>query len=242
MDPLTSVAASGMRSRMESLDLLANNVANASTTGYKADREFYNLYLSQDAGTEGAVTMPVVERPWVDLAQGVLQPTGNALDVALSGCGFFSVAGPHGPLYTRNGNFHLSNGTLVTAEGYAVTGTGGIAITASGRGPLEISADGSVRQDGNLIGQLQVVDFPAGSALAKQGATYFSAADPALRPAPAAGTTVEQGKLEGSNSGTADAAVRLVNVMRQFEMLQKAVSLGADMNKEAIEQVAKVGA
>jgi flagellar basal-body rod protein FlgF len=131
MDPMTATAASGLRARMESLDLLANNVANASTGGYKADREFYSLYLApeaQDAGSSS--TMPVVERPWVDLSQGLLAPTGNSLDVALNGKGFFSVAGPHGPLYTRNGGFHLaSDGTLVTADGYAVRNTAGTSLT-----------------------------------------------------------------------------------------------------------------
>jgi flagellar basal-body rod protein FlgF len=77
--------------------------------------------------------------------------------------------------------------------------------------------------------------------LAKQGASYFRVTDPAVRPAAPSGTAVEQGKREASNTGTADSAVRLVSIMRQFEMLQKAVSLGMDMNKQAVEQVAKVG-
>lgn len=92
MDPLSATAASGLRARMESLDLLANNVANASTGGYKADREFYSLYAAPEA--DDGSTMPVIERPWVDLSQGVLQTTGNSLDVALNGKGFFSVQAP----------------------------------------------------------------------------------------------------------------------------------------------------
>lgn len=243
MDPLTSVAASGLRARMESLDLLANNVANASTNGYKADREFYSLYVSPDAQADPSSTMPVIERPWTDLSQGTLQPTGSSLDLALSGKGFFSVAGPHGTLYTRNGSFRLSpDGQLVTAEGYPVNGAGGKTLTAAaGSSPIEVSTDGTVRQDGNVIGQLQVADFPAAE-LSKQGNNYFRVSDRSLQPAAATGTSVEQGKLETSNSGTADAAVRLVGIMRQFEMLQKAVTMGSDMNKQAIEQVAKVGA
>ena len=105
MDPLTAIAASGLRARMESLELLANNVANASTGGYKADREFYGLYVAPEAQDGSAATMPVIERPWIDHSQGPLHATGNPLDVALSGKGFFSVNGPSGPLYTRNGNF-----------------------------------------------------------------------------------------------------------------------------------------
>lgn len=240
MDSLTSVAASGLRARMESLDLLANNVANASTGGYKADREFYSLYIGPDASAEPSGTMPVIERPWIDLSQGLLQPTGNSLDLALTGRGFFTVAGPHGPLYTRAGNFHLSKGQLVTAEGYPVSAAGGQALSLAGTGDLEVSSDGTVLQEGNLVGQLQIVDFPS-TVLAKQGANYFRVTDPSANPSTLPGASVEQGKLEASNAGGAEGAVRLVGILRQFEMLQKAVTLGSDMNKQAIEQVARPG-
>jgi flagellar basal-body rod protein FlgF len=247
MDPLTAIAASGMRARMESLDLLANNVANASTGGYKADREFYSLYVAPEAQGELAqdpsATMPVIERPWTDHSQGTLQTTGNPLDLALSGRGFFAVQGPTGPLYTRNGSFHLAaDGRLATADGYPVNGSGGAPLILQGARPIEISSDGTVRQDGNVVGQLQVVDFSATADLAKQGSNYFRVSDPKLQPAASSGTGVEQGKLEASNSGSAESAVRLVSIMRQFEMLQKAAALGADMSKQAIEQVAHVGA
>jgi flagellar basal-body rod protein FlgF len=240
MDPLAAMAASGMRSRMESLDLLANNIANASTGGYKADREFYSLYAASQADNDGS-TMPVIERPYTDLSQGVLQPTGNSLDVALSGQGFFAVQGPSGPLFTRNGNFRLaSDGKLISAEGYPVSGTGGAAISLPGTQPIEISSDGTVTQGGKTVGQLQMADFTSAAGLSKQGNNYFRAADPAGLVALPPGTTVEQGKLEASNSGTAESAVRLISIMRQFEMLQKAATMGGDMDKQAIEQVAKV--
>lgn len=243
MNPLAAMAASGMRSRMESLDLLANNIANASTGGYKADREFYSLYAAADTEGSDGTTMPVIQKPYTDLSQGVLQATGNTLDVALSGKGFFAVQGPNGPLYTRNGSFRLAtDGKLISAEGYPVTGTGGAAITISGTQPIEISSDGTVTQDGKALGQLQVADFTSGAGLSKQGGNYFRSADPGGQVAAAPkGTTVEQGKLEASNSGTAESAVRLISIMRQFEMLQKAAALGTDMDKQAVEQVARVG-
>src|SRR5690348_16225903 len=106
MDPLSAIAASGLRARMESLDLLADNVANAATGGYKADREFYTLYTAPEA--EDSNTMPLIEKPWIDLSQGLVHETGNPLDLALSGKGFFAVDGPSGPLYTRNGSFQLA--------------------------------------------------------------------------------------------------------------------------------------
>jgi len=235
------MAASGLRSRMESLDLVANNVANAATGGYKADREFYSLYVAPEADGDPDTAMPVIERPWIDLSQGTLQTTGNALDVALAGSGFFTVAGPAGPLYTRNGNFRLAaDGKLTTTEGYPLSGADGNPLTLAGSLPIDISADGTVRQDGNVIGQLQVVDFPGARGLRKHGTNYFRLTDPAVTPLAPAAVSVEQGKLESSNTGTAESAVRLVSIRRQFEMLQKAVSMANDMNKEAIEQVAKV--
>jgi flagellar basal-body rod protein FlgF len=243
MDPMTALAASGLRSRMDSLDLLANNMANASTGGYKADREFYSLYTAPEAQESGSTsTMPVVQKPWIDLSQGAITNTGNSLDVALSGSGFFSVAGPNGTLYTRNGGFQLSaNGQLVTSDGYPVRSVTGDPVTAQASLPLAISRDGTVTQDGQPIGQLDIADFTGSAGLAKQGGNYFRVTDPSIKPTAPSGTTVEQGKLEASNTGTAESAIRLVSIMRQFEMLQKAVMIGNDMSKQAIEQVAKVG-
>jgi flagellar basal-body rod protein FlgG len=228
---------------MESLDMLANNVANASTGGYKSDREFYSLYVGPEAADSGSdSTMPVIERPWTDFSQGLLSNTGNPLDLALSGKGFFAADGPSGPVYTRNGNFRLAaDGKLITADGYAVRSTTGQSLTLPGSGAIEIDRDGSVRQDGNLIGQLQIADFTSTAGLVKQGQNYFRAADPSIIPSAAQGASVEQGQLEASNAGNAESAVRLISVMRQFEMLQKAVSLGAEMNQHAIQDVAKVG-
>jgi flagellar basal-body rod protein FlgF len=242
MDPMTAIAASGLRARMESLDLLANNVANASTGGYKADREFYSLYVAPEAAANDSLaTMPVIERPWVDHSQGNLHTTGNPLDVAISGKGFFSVNGPSGPLYTRNGSFRLAaDGKLTTADGYAVRDQQGATLTLAAAQPIEISAEGTVTQGGAVIGKLEVVDFTSAAGLSKQGSNYFRVTDPAVRPSPAANPSIQQGALEASNTGSAEAAVRLVSVLRQFEMLQKAVSIGADMNKKAIEEVAKI--
>ena len=242
MDPMSATAASGLNARMESLDLLANNIANASTGGYKADREFYSLYVAPEAEESNSPTaMPLIQKAWIDLSQGMLQATGNSLDVALNGKGFFSVAGPNGPLYTRDGGFHLApDGKLVNAEGYAVRSTAGDSLTAQSALPLEIEDDGTLMQDGQTLGKLDIADFSGAAGLAKQGNNYFRVTDPSIKPSVPAATSVEQGKREASNTGTAESAIRLVNIMRQFEMLQKAMVIGSDMSKQAIEQVAKV--
>lgn len=242
MDPMTALAASGLRARMESLDLLANNIANASTGGYKADREFYSLYVAPEAtGNDPTNSMPVIETHWTDHAQGALHSTGNPLDIALDGKGFFAVNGPSGPLYTRNGNFRLApDGRLTTQDGYAVRATGGAPLVLDGTRRIDIASDGTVSQEGNPVGQLELDAFPTTAGLTKQGANYFRVSDPSLRPTAATGTAIAQGQLEGSNAGPAEGAVRLVSVMRQFEMLQKAVTLGAEMNKRGFEEVAKI--
>jgi flagellar basal-body rod protein FlgF len=243
MDQLTATAASGMRSRIEALDLLANNISNTGTTGYKADREFYNLYTGAEA--ESQTTLPNVERNWIDFSQGMLKETGNPFDVGLAGRGFLSADSPNGILYTRNGSLRLSPaGVLVTADGYRVsanTPNGRIQATSGAEaGTLVIQKDGSVLQGGQLLGQLTLTDWPKPETLEKQGGTYFRLVDSTLRPVAATGVEVYQGRLESSNTGPADAAVRLVGVLRQFEMLQKAVNLGAEMNRRAVEDVARL--
>jgi flagellar basal-body rod protein FlgF len=249
MDPLLISAASGMKARMESLDLLANNIANSGTSGFKADREFYSLVQDQ---------LPVIERNWTDFSQGTLVPTNNQLDLGLSGAGFFALNTPSGVVYTRNGQFQTGkNNQLQTADGYSLRNARdqGRPITVDPRIPIGIAKNGAVEQGGQQIGQLEIAGLgtPASSGassgtiatLAKQGNSYFRMAAPGTAlgmtaPPAEASTEVLQGTLEQSNVPAADAAVRLVSIMRQFEMLQHAVTIGADMDKQAITDVARV--
>lgn len=246
MDPMTVAAASGLRSRLASLDLLANNLANAATSGYKGDSEFYGLYTSAEGRDpvtgDATFTLPVVERQWTDFSQGTLLPTGSQLDVAISGRGFLAVNGPSGPVYTRNGNLRTStSGQLATADGYPVRGVDGKPIQVTPSTPVEITADGTVRQDGQAVGQIGMVDFKSAALLKKMGGTYFLNPDPKNPPVAATEATLQQGKLESSNVPVAEAAMRLVGTMRQFEMLQKAIGISSEMNRKTIEEVARVG-
>jgi flagellar basal body rod protein FlgG len=247
MDPISITAASGMRARMESLDMLANNLANASTGGYKTDREFFGLYVSQDAqdldeaGLAGSPDqLPVIEKQYTDYSQGTIRTTDNPLDFALSGRGFFAVNGPTGPLYTRNGSFKLTPaGLLVTGDGMPLRSKSGGTIQTRSTSNLEVSGDGTVIQDGQVLGQLDIVTFDEPRQLGKQGLNYFHQVDPKDTPAPS-DSQVFQGKLEGSNVGSAESSVRLISVLRQFEMLSKAINIGSDMDKQALQEVAKV--
>jgi flagellar basal body rod protein FlgG len=242
MDPISVGAAGGLRARMEALDMLANNISNANTPGFKRDGEFYGLFESAEAVAWGSGTaaLPVIEKHWTDYAQGTLNPTGAATHLALSGPGFFAVNGPSGPLYTRNGAFEVKpNGQVATQEGYPLRLAGGTPLQVQ-PGTFEIAPDGTVRQADAVIGRLDIVEF-APEALTKQGASLFRPVDSAAAPAPARATEVHQGKLEGSNVSSAESAVRLVSLLRQFEALQKAITLGGEMNRRAIEEVARVG-
>lgn len=235
MDPLLISAASGLRSRMEALELVANNLANAGTAGFKSDREFYGLYSAPES--EGSAVLPVIERRWTDFGQGTLTPTGNPTDLALAKAGFFAVDGPQGPYYTRNGNFRIADGALATAEGYKVRGVDGKPIQLDAARSFEVAPDGTVMQDSAEVGRIGVFEFSDPQALSKMGRSYFRASTP---PAPAAAVEIHQGKLESANVAVPESAVRMVGILRQFEMLQKAVALGSEMGRRSVEEVAKV--
>jgi flagellar basal-body rod protein FlgF len=248
MDQVSAIAASGLRSRMDALDMLANNLANSSTGGFKLDREFYSLFSAHDEnqydGEGSPSSMPSVKSKWTDFAQGTLQPTGNPLDLAITGQGFFVAAGPTGPLYTRNGAFKLSpTGILTTAEGYPLKSItpDRPTIQSQSQSPITFTADGTVQQDGETIGQLDVADFKDRTLLEKLGNSYYVNSNPKVQPAAAADASIEQGRIENSNVAPAESAVRLVGLMRQFEMLQKAVTITADMNKKSIDELTRVG-
>ncbi|MBV9500139.1 MAG: flagellar hook basal-body protein [Acidobacteriaceae bacterium] len=244
MDPLTTAAASGLQSRLDSLDMLANNLANSSTSGFKADREFYSTYFSPDldSGVDPTVgASPVVEKNWTDFSQGTLLPTGNSTDLALSGPGFFAVNGPNGTLYTRNGGFRISpKGVLVTAEGYPVRLVDNQTLQTQSANPIEVAPDGGLVQDGLPLGQLELANFDDPSQLTKLPDGFFQTPGPQVTATPATSVQVAQGKLESSNTGPAEASARMISLLRHFEMLQHAIKIGADMNRQAVEEVAKV--
>ncbi len=249
MDTLSILAASGMKARMESLEMLANNIANSSTAGFKADREFYSLYMAPEA-LEGAGStarlmpphLPVIERHWTDFSKGLLRETGNPLHLGFRGEGFFVVGGPSGPLYTRNGSFRLSEqGVLQTMEGYPVLNTEGKPITLNPDLRIEVTPSGEIFQDGQRVARLLMVDVRQPVAVHKRDGVYFSLSSPSPPPPAAPDPQLDQGHLESANIAPAEAALRVIGVMRQFEALQKAIQIGGEMNRRAVEEVARIG-
>jgi flagellar basal-body rod protein FlgG len=238
MDQLLITAASGMKARLDSLDMLANNMANSGTTGFKTDREFYNLYEQ---------SLPMVERQYTDYSQGQLLTTGNSLNVALNGKGFFALNAPSGIVYTRAGDFRVSTANqLETKDGYTLRNVidNGKPIEVDPKQAIDIAKDGTVRQGGQDLGQIEIAQPASPSdTLKKLGSTYFALIDKNF-PAPVTpyslkDTELLQGQVEMSNVAAGDSAVKLISVMRQFEMMQKAITLGTEMNKQVLTDVAR---
>ena len=158
--------------------MLANNLANIETGGFKADREFFSIYTGDDASadphTGDIPTLPLVQSHWTDLSQGNLINTANPLDFAIDGDGLFGIETLDGTRYTRNGNFRIaSNGVLTAADGSPVRAVGGGGIQLQPGGGVEVLPDGTVQQSGQPVGQLELSSFDRQS-IDKMGTNYFA--------------------------------------------------------------------
>lgn len=232
------VALSGLRSRADHLERLAADIANAGTSGYKAER-----------GTTSAAERPTFDRmlesaidvapgpSQLDFQAGVLIPTGRDLDVALRGKGFFQIDTAAGPRYTRNGAFERrADGTLITSDGSVVAGESG--PIKLGPGTIGIGQDGTVKAGAAVAGKLKIVDFSDYGQLAREGAARFRA-DNATQVA-ATGTLVEGASLEKSNVSVVDRIAELTEVTRTFEALQRGVGLLMnDVDGRAISELGR---
>jgi flagellar basal-body rod protein FlgF/flagellar basal-body rod protein FlgG len=218
MDSGLYAACAGLVARTQALDVAASNLANVNTNGYKAQVPTFRSVLANAGASvssnpiaQAVNDFGVLGDTRTNLLQGSLEHTGSDLDFALQGEGWFAVQAGGGKLYTRNGNFHVDgNGHLATADGNAVLGTQGpITIPA---GKLDVSNDGTISVDGALAGQVQAVQFAAGTALTPAGSEHASAAN------------IVQGSLENSNVSPISAAVDLVTLQRHADLLQQALT------------------
>jgi flagellar basal-body rod protein FlgF len=236
------IALSGMRTRLDQLDRLASDLANVGTTGYKAER-WSHLEADRpvfDAALQSAIDVTTGTRS-LDVSAGAINPTGRNLDVAIDGKGFFTVQTPAGTRYTRNGNFSTNAaGVLVTADGGIVQGiTGPLTL---GPGKVEIDPDGSVRAGETTVGRLAIVQFADPRQLVREtGAVLRVDAGTAPPTAvPANQVSIRSGALEQSNVSVVERVAELTNVTRNFEAMQKAVSLMMnDVYGQAIAQLGR---
>ena len=238
-------ACSALISRMQALDTIANNLANTSTAGFRAEHNVFSSVLASKGGlnqsplNQAVNDYGIMSGTTLDQAQGALQKTGNELDAGIEGPGYFVVQTANGPMYTRNGAFQVSSrGQLVTAHGDAVMGDKGVITMLPG--VVSISANGTISSDGALSGKLKVVEFPAGMQLASVGDNYYSA--PANTAVAATNSNVRQGMLESSNVNPIEGMVELVTAQRSAEMMQRALSMfNSEIDKTATQELPKVG-
>ncbi|KAA6464435.1 flagellar basal-body rod protein FlgF [Acidobacteria bacterium AB60] len=245
MDSGFYAACTALMSRTQALDAIANNLANAGTTGYRAQRDVFNSVLAAasdapiSALNRAANDYGILTGTRLDLTQGALEKTGNPLDMAVEGPGFFTVQTANGTFYTRNGAFQVSaKGQLVTASGDPVLGDRGPISLMDGS--VTISPDGTISSAGAVAGKLKIVDFPPGTALESVGNSYYSA--PSSSEGVANQFNIRQGMLESSNVNPVAGMVELITVQRSAEMMQRALSMfSSEMDKTATQDLPKVG-
>lgn len=234
------IALSGMRSRLDELDRLAADIANAATAGYKTERTT-DAQANRPAFAAVLQTaidvMPGGRR--LNVTPGPLNTTGRDLDFAIEGSGFFVVETAAGTRYTRNGRFSVTDdGTLVTMEGAPVLGSEG--PMKLGPGKLSVEVDGTIRSGETVAGKLSVVQFDDPTQLTREtGALFRSGAQEAT---PAVNASVKAGALEESNVSVVERVAELTSVTRSFEALQKALSLLInDIDGRAVDQLGRRG-
>ncbi len=243
-------AAAGLATATLRLGTVSNNIANASTPGYKQDRlpdEVGNSvdlmkYAVDDQGRPvGTITLgPKIGLSQLDLSAGPIQETTNPLDLAIAGTGFFAVQAADGSTrYTRDGGFHADiDGFLRARDGSAVLDSSNQPIQLPTGTDISVAADGTIQAGGNDVAQLQMVDFAAGQQLNKVGNGMFTAPNGA-QPQPAAGVQLYQGYLEGSNVDMTESMVSTMNLVRAYEANQKLLQMQDATLRQAVNDVGK---
>jgi flagellar basal-body rod protein FlgF len=217
----------GMRSRQRTLEAQANNIANASTTGFKAERLIYSLVEAQKKGSEGRqdLVAGVLTSSGTDFTQGTTRETGRALDVSIEGDAFLQIQTPRGVRFTRAGNLTVdSAGQLVTKTGDMVVGQRG-PITIPKDSQLSIGEDGNLSANGETFDKIKLARFEnPTTALQKEGDALFMLTGEE-QPQENTKSRVVQGTLESSNINSVTEMVAMISNNREFESLQRSLSL-----------------
>jgi flagellar basal-body rod protein FlgG len=223
-------------------EILSNNLANVSTTGFKRD----DLALVPDTVARATTTAGVFALPsggamlqWTDFSQGFVQGTGRSLDAAINGPGFFVVETPAGPRYTRSGVFNVrADGVLVGTGGMPVLGrVGTITLTSSN---VTIAAGGEIVENGRVVDTLRVVDFPKPYRFLKEGEGIYAAIDPLVEPVEAQGFEITGAAIESANVNTVQTMVTMIDVLRTYESSLRALQSLEEANKHATSEIGKV--
>ncbi|MFZ0389619.1 MAG: flagellar basal-body rod protein FlgF [Calditrichia bacterium] len=211
------ISKNGMMPPRKMMDILSNNLANMNTIGFKKSKAVFHELIDEASDPDKIVQQVTV------FEKGALRETGNPLDLALTGEGYFVVNTPVGEVYTRNGNFTIDGeGRLVTQDGYSVMGTGG-EIFLNGQ-DFTISDDASIMVQEQVMDHLRVVRFKNPEALEQISGAYFSDKDNAAAvELPPEEISVKTGFLEGSNVTGMAEIIEMIEIFRQFEFAQKAI-------------------
>jgi flagellar basal-body rod protein FlgF len=230
--------AADMTARITRQDMLAENLANASTPGFKTQRLFMTL-LRDSVRSGGEVTTEKAYGIYTDFSQGPVDVTGRPLDFAIQGEGFFAIETSAGEKYTRAGNFTLDEeGTLITSNGDVVAGASG-PITIESQ-DFMVSAEGKVIVEGSEIGAIKIVTFSDPRDLVRRGNYYESVGQAAVE-SEMIETQVLQGALERPNVNPIDEMVDMIAVHRGFETDQTTIRLQHESARKLIENAGNVG-
>jgi len=237
------------------MDVIANNVANVTTTGFKADRSLFQEYLMPTArednfaaGRDRRISHVVDRATFRDFAQGSADHTKNPLDVAIAGDGFFSVQTPAGERYTRDGGFQINTqGQLVNASGFPVLGTGGPITFQQTDKEVQIAKDGTVtvlegtgRTD-SIRGKLRLTSFSQPQRLVKEGSNLYSAGEGNTAQTDTK-STVAQGFIERSNVNAVTEMSRMIEINRMYTSMATLLQQQHDLHRSAIDKLAEVPA
>jgi flagellar basal-body rod protein FlgF len=247
------VGLSRQMSLSHELDVIANNIANLDTTGFKADNAAFSQFLMPGArdddfaaGKDRRISFVQDRATWVDLSPGTMQRTGNPMDVAIDGKGYFTVQTQRGQRYTRNGALAINAaGQLVTSSGDQVLGTNGPITFQPNDRDVIISPTGLVSvRDGSGTnsaqrGQLQIVNFDQPQQLQKDGDSTFLA-PPDVNPTPASpDTRVMQGVIEKSNVRPIAEMARMIEITRSYSDIAAILQQQGDLRRNSLQQLAQ---
>jgi len=232
MADATTQLSSSMDSLMREYHIITHNLANVSTTGYKRICNSFSKSLDAQKQTDDGDLSSKL-----DFSQGSVAETGRTLDFALYGKGFFVLETPDGPLYTRNGIFHINNNSqIVSFDGRLVAGEAGPITIPGGVGPsqLHVSSDGSISAGGTTIGKFKLVNFGSDeSKLLRAGANSYQKPEN-IEPVTAENIVVKQGYQEASNVRIVDELVDMIMVSRLYESTMKFISSQKDASSSLI--------
>lgn len=265
MDKGIYTALSGGIAKSHEVEIIANNLANANTPGFKRDSGTFNEYLTElrrpdtveglqremsqtallDARPQGDKSFVEMDGVYTSFTQGALKRTSIPFDMALEGKGFFEVLTPSGVRYTRQGNFNLSKeGTLVTSNGFPVLAKGAGApeqrLMRFTQGAVEVSPNGQVKQGGQPLGELSIVEFHENQWLEKVGNAYFrNTDDNNEKKGLPVETRVNQGFIETSNVNAVHEMTRLIEATRGYESQMQAIKTYQEIDGRSVNDIGR---